>query len=100
MSESAANDAERDDYADNRDDPNCLIDWLFLGIFPINFIYLAFVPCWWPLAPLTLGWAGLGLLVCYHPLARRNAITLFAIASAQMAIVGFVFVRTVVPNAR
>jgi hypothetical protein len=100
MSESASRDDERNDYADDRDDSVGLIDRLFLGIFSIYFIYLALVPCWWPFAPLTLGWAAVGLLVCQHPLARRKAIALFVIASAQMAIVGFVIVWMVVLNAR
>jgi hypothetical protein len=45
---------------------------------------LALVPCWWLLAPVSLGWAGLGLLACRHPSARRNAVILFVIAVVQL----------------
>lgn len=98
MIESGPNNSDRGDYADIRDEAGSLIDRLFLGIFSEYLVYLALVPCWWPFAPLTLGWAGLGLLVCQHPLARRKAIILFAIASAQLAIVGFVLIRTLGPS--
>jgi hypothetical protein len=79
---------ERDDYADDPFRPFGRIDRLFATIEPIHFILLALVPCWWPFAPAFLGWAALGLLVCRHPLARRNAIILLVIAIGQFVAVG------------
>ncbi len=71
------------DYADGPAGDLGAIDRLFLGILPIHFVFLVFVPCWWLFAPATLGWAAIGLLTCRHPAARRNAIVLFAVALVQ-----------------
>jgi hypothetical protein len=79
---------ERDDYEDELGQSISLIERLFLGIEPIHFVLLAFIPCWWPLAPGSLGWAALGLLVGRHPVARRNALILLAIALGQLAVIG------------
>lgn len=78
---------ERADYADDPALPYGRIDGLFLDIEPIHFILLVLVPCWWPLGPAVLGWAGLGIMVCRHPAARRNAVILLVIALGQTSIV-------------
>ena len=75
---------ERDDYADDPLRPFGRIDRLFAGIEPIHFMFLVLVPCWWLLVPATLGWAGIGLLACRHPIARQNAIILFVVGLVQL----------------
>jgi hypothetical protein len=64
---------EREDYADEPYAPDAWLDRMFAGILPIHFVFLVLVPCWWLLAPASLAWAGLGLLACRDPSARRNA---------------------------
>jgi hypothetical protein len=86
---------DRVDYADGPAGALGLVDRLFLGIYPIHFVFLALVPCWWALAPAGLGWAALGSMVCRHPVARRNAVILFGITAAQMAVIGAAVVRVV-----
>jgi hypothetical protein len=91
---------DHEDYDEQPDQPFGLMDRLFVGMFPVHFIYLALVPCWWVMAPASLGWAALGLLVCRHPAARRNAVILCGIAAAQLAMIGLIFFRMVIGYAR
>ena len=77
---------EQDDYADGPTPELGAIDRLFIGILPIHLIFLVLIPVWWALAPASVGWAGLGLLVCRHPLARRNAILLFVVGAGQLTV--------------
>jgi len=89
---------ERDDYAERPFRPYGLIDRLFTGILPIHFVFLALVPCWWLLAPASLGWGTLGLLACRDPLARRNAAVLFAIAAGQLLPLAYVMFKASTRN--
>ena len=89
---------ERDDYADDPFRPFGRIDRLFAGIEPIHILFLVLLPCWWLLAPATLAWAGLGLMACRDPVARRNAIILFVVGAVQLIPWGFCVYATAVPG--
>jgi hypothetical protein len=79
----------REDYAEEPKRPDCRFDRYFIGISPVHLMFLLALPCWYFLAPFTLGWASLGLMICNHPVARRNALILLAVALFQIAAICF-----------
>jgi hypothetical protein len=75
-------------FDDDPERPFSSFDRLFATILPVHFLFLLMVPCWYPIAPFTMVWACLGLLVCRHPSARKNAVLLFVIATWQIVLIG------------